>query len=107
MDGTTDVSTATAVQAPPDRRGSAYGLIWRTPFYRAAMLSLFLAGIGVSAANPQLTLYLVNELGASLAVAGLFYLTSVAAPVVGLVVGRLSDRLPDRLTLLYVCAAVG
>ena len=32
-------------------------------------------------------------------VAGLFFLTNLAAPILGFVVGRWSDRLADRLSL--------
>ncbi len=52
-------------------------------------------------------MFLVNELGASLTVAGLFYLTSAAAPVVGYVIGQLSDRRSNRLMLFRVCTAAG
>jgi SET family sugar efflux transporter-like MFS transporter len=96
---------------PPPSTGvvspSAMQVIWSSRFYRASVISLFLAGIGVSAANPQLTLFFVNDLHASLAVAGLFYLTNLAAPVVGFLLGRWSDRRPDRLTLFRLGAVVG
>jgi len=86
---------------PPLRR------IVSTPFYRSAFLALFLSGVGVSATMPQLTLFLVRDLGASLPVAGLYYLTNLAAPVAGYLIGRLSDRRPNRLGLFRFCAAVG
>ncbi len=86
---------------------SAVRLIWGSRFYRAAVISLFLAGIGISATNPQLTLFFVNDLGASLPVAGLFYLTNLAAPVVGFWIGRWSDRRPDRLSLFRVGGIIG
>lgn len=82
-------------------------MIARSPFYRGAAISLFLAGLGISATNPQLTLFLVGDLGASLPVAGLFYLTNLAAPVVGYAVGMLSDRHRDRLPLFRVGAVLG
>ncbi|MET0693960.1 MAG: MFS transporter, partial [Propionibacteriaceae bacterium] len=82
-------------------------IIWHSRFFRSAVISLFLAGIGVSAANPQLTLFFVNDLDASLAVAGLFYLTNLASPVVGFLIGRWSDRRPDRLFLFRVGGLVG
>ena len=96
------VRVSDAVLAP-----SALQVIWRSRFYRAAVVSLFLAGIGISAANPQLTLFFVNDLGASLGVAGLFYLTNLASPVVGFLVGRWSDRRPDRLSLFRIGAIIG
>ena len=81
--------------------------VWRSPFYRSATLSLFLAGAGVSAMAPQLTLFFVNDLGASLSLATLYYLTNLAAPLVGFQIGRMSDRRPDRLPLLRGCAVIG
>ena len=70
-------------------------------------MSLFFAGLGISVAVPQLSLFLVQDLHASLPVAGLFFLTNLAAPVLGFVVGRWSDRLTDRLSLFRVGAVVG
>jgi SET family sugar efflux transporter-like MFS transporter len=95
---------ATLADAPAD---SALRIVLRTRFYRSALFSLFVSGIGVSAASPQLALFFVKELGASLPVAGLFYLTNVGAPVIGFCIGRLSDRRSDRLSLFRLCAAVG
>ncbi|NEA37454.1 MFS transporter [Streptomyces sp. SID13031] len=90
-----------------ERSGSALGIVARSPFYRAAFLSLLISGIGVSAATPQLTLFLVRELGTPLPVAGLYYVTNLAAPVAGYLVGRWSDRTPDRLVWFRVCAVIG
>ena len=50
---------------------------------------------------------LVQALGASLPVAGLFFLTNLAAPVLGFAVGTWSDRMRDRLSLFRVGAVVG
>lgn len=86
---------------------SAAAVVWRTPFFRRAFIALFVSGIGVSATTPQLTLFLVNDLGASLPVAGLYYLVNLAAPVAGFLIGSLSDRQTNRLVLYRVCAAVG
>ncbi|UVK41533.1 MFS transporter [Mesorhizobium sp. AR10] len=68
---------------------------------------MFLSGVGVSAAAPQIVLFLVHELGASLPVAGLFYLTSLVAPVIGYAVGSYSDRSGIRLGLFRLCAIAG
>jgi SET family sugar efflux transporter-like MFS transporter len=86
---------------------STLGLVLGTRLYRRAMTSLFLAGLGISVAMPQLSLFLVQDLNAPLPVAGLFFLTNLAAPVLGFVVGRWSDRLTDRLSLFKVGAVVG
>ena len=86
---------------------SSFGFVLRSPLYRRATASLFFAGLGISIAMPQLSLFLVQELDASLPVAGLFFLTNLAAPVLGFVVGRWSDRMTDRLFLFRVGAVVG
>jgi MFS transporter, SET family, sugar efflux transporter len=90
-----------------DRSESALSIVVQSRFYRSAFLSLLIAGIGVSAATPQLTLFLVRDLGAPLPVAGLYYVTNLAAPVAGYAVGRLSDRSQDRLLWFRICALVG
>jgi len=82
-------------------------VVLRSSLYRRATVSLFLGGLGISVALPQLSLFLVQELGASLQVAGLFFLTNLAAPVLGFVVGTWADRVSDRLTLFRVGAVVG
>jgi SET family sugar efflux transporter-like MFS transporter len=86
---------------------SAFGLVLRSPLYRRATVSLFLGGLGISVAMPQLSLFLVQDLHASLPVAGLFFLTNLAAPLLGFLVGRWSDRLTNRLSLFRVGAVVG
>ena len=90
-----------------DQEASAYRVVLRTPFFRASVIALLLSGVGVSAASPQLTLFMVTELGASLPVAGLFYLTNLAAPLVGFLVGRWSDRGENRLVAFRICALIG
>jgi MFS transporter, SET family, sugar efflux transporter len=62
--------------------------------------------MAMSAAIPQLTSFLVDELGASLPVAGLYSLTNLTAPLVGFAIGRVSDRRDDRLTLFRAGAVV-
>ena len=89
------------------RSGSTLGLVLRSRLYGRAMASLFFAGLGISIAIPQLSLFLVQDLDASLPVAGLFFLTNLAAPVLGFLVGKWSDRLTNRLTLFRVGAVTG
>ena len=89
------------------RSSSTLGLVLESRLYRRATVSLFFAGLGISIAMPQLSLFLVQDLNASLPVAGLFFLTNLAAPVLGFVVGRWSDRLSDRLSLFRAGAVVG
>jgi SET family sugar efflux transporter-like MFS transporter len=90
-----------------DQHVSTIRLVAGTPFFRSAFVALFLSGVGVSATTPQLTLFLVRELDASLPVAGLYYLTNLTAPLAGYLLGRWSDRRDDRLVLFRVCALVG
>ena len=90
-----------------DRSESALQIVLRSRFYRSAFLSLLIAGIGLSAATPQLTLFLVRELGTPLPLAGLYYVTNLAAPVAGYLVGRWSDRTQDRLLWFRVCTVIG
>src|SRR5882757_5450015 len=90
-----------------ERSESALSIVIRSRFYRSAFLSLLIAGIGMSAATPQLTLFLVRELGTPLPVAGLYYVTNLAAPLAGFLIGRWSDRTPDRLLWFRLCAVIG
>ncbi|MEU8227366.1 MFS transporter [Kribbella sp. NPDC048915] len=90
-----------------DRSESALGIVFRSTFYRSAFFSLLIAGIGLSAATPQLTLFLVRELGTPLPVAGLYYVTNLAAPIAGFAVGRWSDRAANRLLWFRICSVVG
>lgn len=75
--------------------------------YRGSTIAMFLSGLGTSAAAPQIAIFLVKDLGATLPVAGLFYLTSLTAPVAGYVVGARSDRTGHRLGLFRWCALAG
>ena len=96
-----------AVVQVPVARTSAVRLVLASPLYRGATLALFLSGLGFSAAAPQIASFLVNDLGGSLTQAGLFYLTSLTAPVAGYLVGTRSDRIGGRLGLFRVCAVAG
>lgn len=97
--------SATATALPG--KGSAVREVWASPLYRGATIALFLSGLGTSAAAPQIVLYLVKELGASLPVAGLYYLTSLVGPLAGYLVGSYSDRTGIRLNLFRLCALAG
>ncbi|SEQ40807.1 MFS transporter [Microlunatus flavus] len=80
----------------------AFGRAWSHRGYRGVLLSLVLSGVSVSAYVPLMSLYLVQTLRVSEGTVGLFALTSLASPVVGILVGRLSDRISSRLRLLVV-----
>jgi SET family sugar efflux transporter-like MFS transporter len=86
---------------------SAARTVWTSPLYRGATLALFLSGLGTSAAAPQITLFLVDDLHVSLTTAGLYYLTNITAPVAGYFVGARSDRTGRRLGLFRLCALAG
>jgi SET family sugar efflux transporter-like MFS transporter len=88
-------------------RTSTVQIILASRYYRSAFVALLLSGLAVSATMPQLTLFLVRDLGASLPVAGLYYVTNLAAPVAGFLLGRWSDRREDRLGLFRLCSLVG
>ncbi|WP_350275489.1 MFS transporter [Kribbella sp. HUAS MG21] len=90
-----------------DRSESALSIVLRSRFYRSAFVALLISGVGVSAATPQLTLFLVRELHTPLPVAGLYYVTNLAAPLAGFLVGRWSDRTQNRLLWFRICAVVG
>ncbi len=92
---------------PEAERRSALRLVLETPLYRGATVAMFLSGLGFSAAAPQIASFLVNELHASLPVAGLYYLTSLTAPIAGYLVGARSDRTGRRLGLFRMCAVAG
>lgn len=81
--------------------------VWNSPLYRGSTVALFLSGLGASAAAPQITLFLVDNLHVSLTTAGLYYLTSITAPVAGYVIGARSDRTGRRLGLFRLCAVAG
>lgn len=90
-----------------DRPESALRIVVRSRLYRSALLSLLIAGIGQSATIPQLALFLVRDLGIPLPVAGLYYVTNLAAPVAGYLVGRWADRSRDRLLWFRLCSLIG
>jgi SET family sugar efflux transporter-like MFS transporter len=92
-----------------DRPGSQSALrqVAASRLFLGATIAMFLSGLGASAAAPQIVLFLVKELGASLPLAGFYYLTSLAAPVAGYFVGHYSDYTGNRLGLFRLCAAAG
>jgi SET family sugar efflux transporter-like MFS transporter len=95
------------VLAVTTRRPSTVRTVAASPLYRGATISLFLSGLGTSAIAPQIALFLVKVLGASLPTAGLFYLTNLTAPLAGYLIGSRSDRSGDRLGLFRICSVVG
>ncbi|MFI9379877.1 MFS transporter [Kutzneria sp. NPDC052558] len=88
-------------------RPSAPRVTLASPLYRGATVSMFLSGLGMSAAAPQIGLFLVNDLHVSLTTAGLYYLTNLTAPIAGYLIGARSDRTGRRLGLFRLCAVAG
>jgi MFS transporter, SET family, sugar efflux transporter len=86
---------------------SAARTVWNSPLYRGATIALFLSGLATSAAAPQITLFLVDDLHVSLTTAGLYYLTNITAPVAGYLIGARSDRTGKRLGFFRLCAVAG
>jgi SET family sugar efflux transporter-like MFS transporter len=86
---------------------SAVRIVWNSPLYRGATAALFLSGLGTSAAAPQITLFLVDDLHVSLTTAGLYYLTNITAPIAGYLIGARSDRTGRRLGFFRLCAIAG
>ncbi|MEY9951627.1 MFS transporter [Leifsonia sp. EB34] len=101
----TELIAAPSAAAVP--RTPAIRLTLRSPLFRGATVALFLSGLATSAAAPLIASFLVTELGASLSVAGLFYLTNLTAPVAGYLIGARSDRSGRRLGLFRWCAFAG
>lgn len=84
-----------------------FRVVLASPLLRGATIAMFLSGLGMAAVAPQIAMFLVNELHASLTVAGLYYLTNLTAPIAGYLIGRRSDRTGVRLALFRVCATAG
>lgn len=103
-----DVTTPIPPRSAPEVVApSSLRLALGSPLYRGATIALFLSGLGISAAAPLIASFLVTELGASLTVAGLYYLTNLTAPIAGYLVGARSDRSGRRLGLFRWCAVAG
>ncbi|MFI6094990.1 MFS transporter [Lentzea sp. NPDC051213] len=101
------MSSPTSATHRPAESASALRVTLASPLHRGATVAMFLSGLGFSAAAPQIALFLVNDLHVSLASAGLFYLTSLTAPVAGYLIGARSDRTGRRLGLFRWCAVAG
>ncbi|WP_407359916.1 MFS transporter [Microbacterium sp. LBN7] len=86
---------------------SATRYILRSRLLRGSFVSLVISGIGISLTIPQITLFLVGELHLTEAQAGLYFLTNLTAPIVGYVVGTLSDRAGSRLLVFRLSVLAG
>ncbi|MDB5527115.1 MAG: putative transporter protein [Devosia sp.] len=97
------MANADVMGKPP----SALKQVLGSRLYLGATIAMLLSGIGTSAAAPQIVLYLAREFATPLPIAGLFYLTSLAAPVAGYLIGSYSDRTGKRLGLFRLCVIAG
>ncbi|WP_243061805.1 MFS transporter [Humibacter sp. RRB41] len=89
------------------KKQSSFVTTMSSPMFRGATIAVFISSLGVSAAAPQIASFLVNDLHASLTVAGLYYLTNLTAPIAGYLVGSRSDHTGKRLNLFRLCALAG
>jgi MFS transporter, SET family, sugar efflux transporter len=101
------VPDTVTVPTPAPAQDTALRMVLAMPLYRGATVALFLSGLGFSAAAPQIASFLVHQLGASLTVAGLYYLTNLTAPIAGYLVGARSDHTGSRLRFFRLCAVAG
>jgi MFS transporter, SET family, sugar efflux transporter len=74
--------------------------VWSEKNYRGLSVLMLVAGVSVSSAIPLVTLFLTDVLGVGESAAGLFFLTSLGAPLINLYTGALSDRMESRVPLV-------
>jgi len=96
-----------SLHSPAPQRAQAIRYILRSRLLRGAFVSLVISGIGISVTAPQMTLFLVGELRLSTTAAGLYYVTNLATPIAGYVLGTLSDRAGSRLLVFRLSALAG
>ncbi|MBA8794774.1 SET family sugar efflux transporter-like MFS transporter [Friedmanniella endophytica] len=93
-----------------ERPEAAWRYLVRHAPLRWLFVAMLLSGFALSLSWPQMGLFLTQDLGLSVRVAGLYYVTNLAAPVAGFAVGALSDRLDSRIPLAVIgslLAAIG
>ncbi|MCD0166176.1 MFS transporter, partial [Deinococcus sp. 12RED42] len=99
--------TTPTTSAAPSGPGSL-GAMLRLPHAAGLALSVFLLGFGLSLAVPYLTLYAVNRAGMTPLQLGVFLtVNAVSAVLVATLLGRWSDRLPNRKPILLLTLAAG
>ena len=100
---TTPTTSAAAAAGP-----GSLGAMLRLPHAAGLALSVFLLGFGLSLAIPYLTLYAVNRAGMTPLQLGVFLtVNAVSAVLVATLLGRWSDRLPNRKPILLLTLAAG
>lgn len=78
---------------------SAWGYLIGHVVLRWLFVAMLMSGFALSLSWPQMGLFLTQELHLSVRAAGLYYVTNLAAPVAGFLVGALSDRFDKRIPL--------
>jgi SET family sugar efflux transporter-like MFS transporter len=83
-------------------RGSLHATVevWRDREYRSFYLALVVFGIASSAGWPLVATFLVDDLHASPAAATWFFATGFLSPLIGIAMGRYSDRTGRHLSLV-------
>ena len=83
-------------------------IVWHKREYRAVLLIMVFLSLATSSTQPLITLYLVGRLHVALSLVGLYYVgEALLGLILGVVVGRWSDRWPShvpamRLTAIWV-----
>ncbi len=82
-------------------RFSLLGRVWRDQTYRTFLLLMVLMSLAASSGLPLIALFLVRDMGVGLSTASLFFI-GTAAPglVLGIMLGRRSDRWRSRLPFI-------
>lgn len=88
-----------------NERLASFYAVWEKREYRAFLFIMVLTSLALSASAPLVSLYLVDRLHLALALVGLFF-ASQALPgfVMGLLIGRWSDRWRSRFPSIRIAA---
>jgi MFS transporter, SET family, sugar efflux transporter len=86
-------------------RLALFTIVWHKAEYRAFFLIMVLLSLAISSTQPLVTLYLVNHLHVALSQAGLFFVGEASVGLIlGLLVGRWSDRWNSRLPVMRLAS---
>jgi SET family sugar efflux transporter-like MFS transporter len=80
-------------------------IVWHKREYRAFLLIMVFLSLATSSTLPLITLYLVDSLHVALSLVGLYFIgEALLGLILGLVVGRRSDRWRSRLPAMRLAA---
>lgn len=80
--------------------------VWHKREYRAFLLIMVCLSLATSSTLPLITLYLVGSLHVALPLVGLFFIgEALLGLILGVVVGRRSDRWPSRVPAMRLAAS--